>query len=349
VEDDSQASGLEQVAEALLRERVLDLHRLARAPARPVAKAARRALYLLRLRGLEVGEGPIEQSSGAAPGKSAERPPAALEREPCLMTPIDGFGDRALWIPTKRKIGFSVTQILLSDVSGVLSVEETEMSRRQLRQFYARLREREDAAPATAPIEVPRARAQALLAEAVALAPQAQGAAAAKRILSEGGEGDEALPQAAAATVLPGEAAALAGGPELFSEPELRSYVPSEEALRALGARLDEIAVSALLVDERQRAEQRRHAVDRLVETTFTLEARGRYARRLFELADHFAATGRAPQSDRAAATARHLAGPEPILTNPFARAFFARLVREPESSESPKPSEPSSRIIAPR
>jgi hypothetical protein len=159
-----------------------------------------------------------------------------------------------------------------------------------------------------------------------------------------------AAPPSAQAVPGPEELARLAEGPELFAEPELRSYVPPEDALRELGTRLDEISVSSLVVDERQRAEQRRHAVDRLVEATFTPEARGRYSRRLFELSDYFAATARPEAAARAAATARHLGGTAPILDNPFARQLFARLVREPAPTgeEPPRPPPRDPRLILP-
>jgi hypothetical protein len=348
METDRQVGGLDEVAEALRQEQVDELWRLARAPVKAVAKAARRALYVLKLRGVEVGGGPLALVREPLAPVSPEHVAGTADREPCLVTPIDGFGDRALWIPIKRKLGFFVSQSVLSDVGGVRACEGTEMSRRQLRQFFAGLREGEGVAP----VEVPRSRALALLAEAVALAPEAQGARAATRLIADAHEPTQGLaaPSSAAADRGPDEPARLAEASELFAEPELRSYVPPEEALRALGARLDEISVSSLVVDERQRAEQRRHAVDRLVEATFTPEVRARYSRRLFELADYFAATDRPPAAARAAATARHLGGSAPILTNPFARELFSRLIREPApahdaSAQSP-PVEP--RLILP-
>jgi hypothetical protein len=333
---DPQVGDLEQVAEALREERVGDLWQLARAPAKPVAKAARRALYLLKLRGFEVGEGPLALVSEPPAPAPTESAPAA---EPCFATPIDGFGDRALWIPLKRRLGFFVSQSVLSDVAGVRVCEGTEMSRRQMRQFFAGLRE----GGGIAPVEIERARALALLAEAVALDPGAAGAGPATRLIADAGGPGEGPAAARSATAPPGadERARLAQSSDLFAEPELRSYVPPEEALRALGARLEEIAVSAIVVDERQRAEQRRHAVDRLVESTFTPEVRGRYSRRLFELADYFASTDRPAAAERASAAARHLAGDAPILSNPFARELFARLVREPPPAEA-APSAPA-------
>jgi hypothetical protein len=352
VEADAEARGLEEVAGSLREERVGDLWRLSQVTIRPVAKAAKRALYLLKLRGVEVGEGPLTlvQPLGIEASPQREPRPEPSEQEPCMLTPIDGFGDRALWIPLKRKVGYYVSQSLLSDITGVQVCDGTEMSRRQLHQFFEGLKD--GAGPV--PIEVPLDRALALLAEAVTLGPLAPGARAATRLISDAGPPREDLAAAASAPAKagPDEAALLVEGPELFGEPELRSYVPPEEALRSLGARLDEIAVSPLLVDERQRTDQRRHAVDRLVEATFTPEARGRYARRLFELADYFTATHRPVPAGRAAATARHLAGTAPILSNPFARALFARLIREPASAsehEEPLVASATSRIVPPR
>jgi hypothetical protein len=299
-------------------------------PTREIGKAARRALHLLRSRGVEVGERPgtpAVQVTAAKPEESTT--------EPCRTTPVDGFGDRALWIPLKRTQGFDLWELILSDERGVVEAHRVEISRKQLHAHFASLPR-----GGMGIYELPQARAAGFLAEAIALGGDPRALGEARQLLDRLGGGDPALaaPAAAADPALPDESARLAESPALFDEPEARTFVPTEELLRELAGKLDEIDVSPLLLDDQQKIDRRQHVLDQAVESYFTPERRTRYARRLFELSDLWNAEGRSASAARAGATARHLAGAGPILDSPFARRMFQRVFAPPPTTPAPEP-----------
>ncbi len=298
-------------------------------PAREIGKAARRALHLLRARGVEVGERP---AAPAAPVTLAKTEEAS---EACRTTPVDGFGDRALWIPLKRMQGFELWELILSDERGVVEAHRVEVSRKQLRAHFASLPQ-----GGVGIYELPLERAAGFLAEAITLGGEPRALTEARQLLDRLGGGDQAkaIPTSAAAAPPADEALRLAESAQLFDEPEARTFVPAEELLRELAAKLDEIDVSPLLLDERQKTERRQHVLDQAVEGYFTPERRARYARRLFELSDLWASEAREVLAARAAATARHLAGPGPILESPFARRMFHRVFGPPPAAPPPEP-----------
>ncbi|MHB1843695.1 MAG: hypothetical protein ACYCWW_02520 [Deltaproteobacteria bacterium] len=329
---------------AVERRRPEVLWALAGHPERAVVKAAKRGLHLLRSRGVAVGE---PERPAAPPSRAAE----PEELPPCHATAIDGFGDRALFVPMKRAKGVELWQLILSDERGLVEIEPIELSRRQLRAFFGA----QSSEGALAAREVSRERAAALIAEAVALAPDAPLTPRAKALLERlgGGEPKAAQPSSASALPLPDERARLLESSALFEEPELASFVPPEDELRSLAQKLDEIQVSPLLLDERQRAERFEHAIAQAVVTYFSPARRGRLARRLFELSDRWLADGRLPAAERAQAAARQLVAAGDILENPFARRLFARIFPPPpppkrEGSAPPEPAPGPSGLILP-
>jgi hypothetical protein len=310
-------------------------------PTREVGKAARRALHLLRSRGVAVGERPEAPRS-----KVALSPPQPGDEasEPCRTTTADGFGDRALWIPLKRLQGFELWELVLSDELGVREVHRAELSRKQLRAHFASLPK-----GGMGIYVLPRPRAAGLLAEAIALGGAPRELTEARGLLDRlgGGNPATAVPDSAVVGAPGDDPERLAESAQLFDEPELRTFVPPEQLLRELALKLDEIEVSPLLLDGRQKADRRQHVLDQAVESHFTPVRRARYARRLFELCDLWTAEEKPMPAARAAAVARHLVGAAPILEDPFARRMFQRIFAKPpaatQGSETPEPEKPVS------
>lgn len=302
-------------------------------PIREVGKAARRSLHLLRSRGVEVGEPPAAPVAHLAVQKPQE------VSEPCRTTPVDGFGDRALWIPLKRAQGFDLFELILSDERGMVEAHRVEVSRKQLRAHFASLPQ-----GGVGVYEIPPERAAGLVAQALALGGDPRAVTEARQLLERLGGGDpaQAASISAVAAPAPDDAARLAEAGSLFDEPEARTFVPAEELLREVAAKLDEIDVSPLLLDERQKTDRRQHVLDQAVESYFTSERRARFARRLFELSDLWSAEGRSGAAARAAATARHLAGSGAILENAFARRMFHRVFGQvPVAEKAVSPEQP--------
>src|SRR5581483_9773205 len=91
------------VAKALADGDIQALRALADGGDRDTRKTAKRALYLLRSRGVPVPE----VSAAAAPPAAAARPSAAAESaEPARVTTFDGSGTRVLFVPVKAPMGF---------------------------------------------------------------------------------------------------------------------------------------------------------------------------------------------------------------------------------------------------
>src|SRR5262249_9372526 len=154
--------------------------------------------------------------------------------------------------------------------------------------------------------EIPRDRAKSLLAQGLRRA-----------------QAEERAPEGAAAFVARLGPAAALGEPEprfppgederalvddsarLHELPVIRGWVAEESALRALALKLDEIAVSPLYIDEKQRAEQMRQAVVQAIDDHFDAPRRAQLAARLFASAEHLIELGDPAKAAMAAAVAR--------------------------------------------
>jgi hypothetical protein len=121
--------------------------------------------------------------------------------------------------------------------------------------------------------------------------------------------------------------------------------------LRETAARFDEIRVSPLYLNERQRYDQLRQTMDRTIESYFDAARRGRYAHRLRSLAEWFNAGGEGDKAELALAAATQLDTGDSALSNPFARGLFERAfeLSPPPQGAEPKSPPPGSLIIPPR
>ncbi|MFT3917177.1 MAG: hypothetical protein QM704_24745 [Anaeromyxobacteraceae bacterium] len=226
--------------------------------AKEVAKEAKRGLHLLRTRGVQVPELPAPATPAPAPAP-AEPPPPGLASAP------DGHGERGLWLlrPVPGK-GYEIAQAVVSDVLGLVELSVGVLSKKEWRAFAAGLKER---GAGMAICELPAGRVQALLQAARALNDASgqrlpEGADLWLSRLGPAPAAPEEPPRPALAPLPPDEEArALAASGDLHATPMFRGWLADEAHLRAVAARLDEVAVSQLYVDERQRAEQ----ADRIV------------------------------------------------------------------------------------
>ncbi len=307
---------------------------------RETRKAAKRALHLLRSRGVAVGTPPSSTSPASVPTFDRR---VEETNEDCYLSAPDAAGEQLIFVPRKETKGYRLFQAMISDHRGVVAFEHLDVSRRMLHTILADFGSRG--------VELrPLGRALALaeLAEAIPLDSQQPAAAKAVRELTELGvvaeRGDP--PSDRLAT----DRTALARSASLFEEPSLRGYLPERDVLRETAARLDEIAVSPLYLNERQRKDQFGQVLERAIEGYFDASRRARYARRLRGLAHWFAAGGEEDKRQLALAAASQLASTESALLNPFARTLFERAFSLPPEQEAPatKQPPPGSLIIAP-
>ncbi len=284
-----------------------------------VAKEAKRALHLLRSRGVVVPE----------PPRAAPPPPAAPAEPPlqAYATALDGHGERAVWLPRNLPgKGIEIAQAVVSDERGLLELQVGLLGRKEWRAFVKGLLER---GAEMGVGEIDRGEAHALIASA-----RARNEVTGQRV-PEGADlwlgplgPAPPLPEPAArlpALSAEAERAALEASGALHELPLLRSWLADEETLRRVAARLDEIEVSPLYLDERQRAEQLVRTVADAVDAYFDPARRALLSTRLLSVAEHLERRGDPASARAAAAAARALAAGTPAREIPFARLLIEK------------------------
>jgi len=311
-------------------------------PGKEVAKEAKRVVYALRMKGVAVPEAP--RAVAPAPAAAPEPP------VPCFASALDGHGERALWIgrPVPGK-GIEVGQVVLSDRKGLLDLHLGLLGRKEYRQFGKDLLER---GRGMSVVEIDRELAKGLTAAARRLndACGHTPPAGADAWLARLGPAVEPSDPASSFPPLPEgeEREAVEASARLHDLPLVRGWLVDEDALRALAQKLDEVAVSSLYLDERQRAQAGARVLADAVVAHFDGPPRALWTSRLFALADHLTRAGDAVHARLAAAAARALrAGTAPELI-PFARLLVEKAFPPPALPTPPAPQPAGSLIVPP-
>ncbi|WP_224245899.1 hypothetical protein [Hyalangium gracile] len=322
------------LAEAILEGAVLAgsptlAEALSQSSVKPLAKAAKKALYRLRSKGVAVAEAPRP-----APEPLRVPEPEAVSS---LITSVTGEGKRGLIIGRPlRGGGIETAQIIFSDEQGVLEVTLNEVTRGTYRR-----RIKEATEPRYA-IEISREEAATLLSEAAALnlssrTPFPKDLEPAMRHHGV----RPATTQPSVPAPEPDDVKGVLEGHTLHETEEIGDWMPPEAELRKLVQKVDEIAHSPLALSGAQREEQTLQAVRAQARAFFTPERRRLYALRLWRMADFFERTDRASAARVARAEARRLFhGPEEPFSR-FAEAFFEKALRL-SAAPAPAPGAPS-------
>ncbi|HET7753215.1 MAG TPA: hypothetical protein VFK85_04830 [Anaeromyxobacteraceae bacterium] len=310
-----------------------------------VAKEAKRGLHVLKSRGVSVPE-PARPAPVAAPAATPAEPPP-----PCYVSSIDSQGERAVWIA--RHVpgrGVEVAQVVVSDVNGLVELQIGMLGRKEYRAFAKDLSER---GRNMGVLEIDRDRAKGLVAEArrrneaSGKAPP-EGADAWLGRIGPAAQVED--PSARFAEMSDGEErAAVESSGGLHELPLLRGWLAEENELRALAQKLDEIAVSALYVDDRQRAEQSARVMTEAVDAAFAGERRARWASRLFAVAAHLADGGDEVHAGQAAAVTRALARGDAPSRIPFARLLVEKAFPSVASASQAAVDPAAPLIVSPR
>jgi hypothetical protein len=99
---------------------------------------------------------------------------------------------------------------------------------------------------------------------------------------------------------------------------------------------VESAATSTIYVDEAQRADGVRAAIERCADTFFDGRRRALWAARLLDTGLLFEETGRTHASRIAGATARMLAADAPVTAIPFATELFGRLFLRSQPAARP-------------
>jgi hypothetical protein len=332
---------------ALTAARVDLLGALAGHAEKDVGKEAKRCLHVLKTRGVSVPE-PARPPAPAPAPVPAEAPLAALASR------IDGHGERAVWLP--RAVpgrGIEVGQAVLSDERGLLSLQVGVVGRKEWRVFARGIMERGESVGVA---EVARERVHAWVAEARRRNEQTGQRVPDGADLWLNGLGPAPAPPVpgAAAPVLEGDAEreALAASGALHELSMFRSWFADEDFLRRLAAKLDEVQVSPLYLDERQRSAQLDRSIAAGLEEYLDPTRRSLLSARLLSAADALAEAGDAAAAGQAAAAARALAAGTPGADIPFARLLVEKaFTNRGPAGQQPvtEPSPESPLIITPR
>jgi len=337
------AAALARAAQAASRGDVLAA--LAGHPEKDVAKEAKRGLHLLRSRGVAVPEPP--RPAAAAPAPPPEVP------LPAYASAVDGHGERAVWIP--RVVpgrGIEIAQAVVSDTEGMVELQVGVVGRKEWRGIAQGLLAQ---GAAMGVGEIDPARARSIVAAARALNDRSgrhvpEGA---DLWLAQQGPAEPLPDPAAAFPPLPAdeERDALAASAKLHDLPLMKGWLADEQFLRGVAAKLDEIEVSPLHLDERQRSERLARALAEAVDAYLDPERRRLLAARLFAIAEHLRERGDPAHAAAAAAAARALAAGTPAAGIPFARLLVEKAFPPagPPAPAGDEAAAPSPLIVAPR
>jgi len=280
---------------------------------RSLRRPARRVIYRLAQRGVTI--------AAAAP---AARPLVAQgDTRPvrAWLSGIDGTGSRASWILFEGPFGaLRLCSLILNDEIGILDAAGGDITRKRLERELAEL-----AASQKLPwVEIDPGRAAGLVAEALARHRHARTAppAAFERWRPRFDDVPAAEPPALA----PADPALVERSAELLNLPELNGWFLEPERVQPEAVEMLQARESRLVVSDQIKAEHREAVITRVVERELTPEVRGRWARRLAEMALVFDSAGRGEHATLAGAAAAELGDDtRDAHRHPFARQLAAR------------------------
>lgn len=267
------------------------------------AKEARRALYRFGQRGIEIPPAP-------APAPVAPRAQASTLEG--YLSPIDGRGDRLVWLTRpQREGGLIVMTAVLNEPRGLRDVAIAELARKTLRRMERDLAEQHHLrmVPADA------AYCDALLAEGFARARAAETAGVGEypayrtRLVAA-----DPAPLEPPLIVRVADAAALAAAEPgaravaLLDEIEFATWTLERATLAPYLAAIAAVRESPLVLSRPQQEERARAVVVRALHEIFGGAGATTYRRRLEEMAYYLHAAGRRDLALAAAATARAIA-----------------------------------------
>lgn len=266
-----------------------------------VRKQAKRGLYKLGQRGVPIPEKPAE-------------PPVLIETAPLegYLSPVDGRGDQLVWIVRPRAPGVLHLFAVTNDPEGLREVDLNVVSRKLLRAFREELAAKHELRFVAADWRYCDFLIQRGLGWARERGARVSGDyPALRRQLTHEPPASEMRPLVLAHTdeaEIEDKPELLAGSGSLLAEQEFRTWFFDAPSLRPYLDELRSVRESPLVLGEAQQRERFGAVIERAVEELFGREIGQSWARRLYEMAYFFWASGRTEQARRAVAAASALA-----------------------------------------
>ncbi len=282
-----------------------------------VRREIRRALYRLRQRGIE----PPRTVMQAARAIAEARTGAAEAGLDALLSPADADGARVVWL-LKSRPGGGIRRLwgLVSERDGMLGVNLTSLTRKELRQDRADLERRAGVPMVEADWRV----ADFILCDAWRRTPEA-GRREAGNFFAMRAELVAASPPAALDHPIYRDfAGEIEHDPpaELMAEPEAGAFTFGPEAVRGYAEEIANLRNSVIVLNRAQQEERALLVVERAIGELLAGGNGVRLRRHLEDTAHYLARTGRRTQAGWAAAAAARLRDGADLKRIPFFQAF---------------------------
>jgi hypothetical protein len=259
-----------------------------------VRKEARRSLYRLERRGVEI-----------PPSKPAPAPSLAAPIEGYLSS-VDGHGDQLVWLVKPRTGGIAHLFALINDPEGLRDAGLNYITRKQLKKLQTELAQQHELRFVQADWRYCDFLINRAFRWGRSRNAHMSGDYVAERRQLLKDPPPEDMPPLIFSRLDPNtvraEGGLLARSEELLEEKEFRTWLLSEETSRPYLAEMDGIRESPLVLSEVQQSERVRICVQRAVVEVFDGEQRHSYSRRLAEMAYFLFASGREERARQALA-----------------------------------------------
>jgi hypothetical protein len=244
----------------------------------PARKAARRALNVLRSRGVAIPE-------RRHVVKMDDRAEVSIE---ATMIPPDGSGTFSLSITSKDASGrYHIAEVIIREPLGIIQAGSGWLSGSQIKEGRTRAMEGLGVAPVAVPVEWARHRiAQSRKLNATSRQVLPLGLEACRELIeTTATECAHPLAELDAAITVEQAASAATGSAALHQEPEMRAWLPDRGALDEMLAKVGERLGSEGVSDPDKVNEALREEIDAATDRFFSPEVRDIVARRLSDAA----------------------------------------------------------------
>ncbi len=302
-----------------------------------VRREIRRALYRLRQRGIE----PPRAAAQAARAIAAAHSEAAEAGLDALLSPADADGARVVWL-LKSRPGGGIRRLwgLVSEREGMLGVNLTMLTRKELRQDRAEFERRAGVPMVAADWRV----ADFILCDAWRRTPEARRREAGNFFAMRAEMTAASPPSELDHPIYREFAGEIEHDPpaDLMTEPEVGAFTFGPDAVRAYVEEIANIRNSVIVLNRAQQEERALQVVERAIGELLTGGNRTRLRRHLEDAAHYLSRTGRRTQAGWAAAAAARLRDGADLQRIPFfqalVRAQLGALIAQEEEQRREEP-----------